>query len=151
MPLTSRPRSRTTPVVAAKRNWAPVAGLLLAVVAVFGYFTVVTVVLGPRLPWLRDQPLLNFALLAVALWLAWRGVRRGRWPARLAAAATVLLTAFFTFYVYGLSSWLPSADGAPRVGDPAPAFALADDHGQTLALESLRGAPVVLVFYRGFW
>jgi thiol:disulfide interchange protein len=137
--------------VATTRNRAPLAGLLLAVVAVASYFTVVTPELGPRVPWLRDVPVLNFALLAVALWLAWRGVRRGRWPARLAGAGTVALTALFAFYVYGLSSWLPPAEGAPRVGQVAPAFTLTDDHGHALALDSLRGAPVVLVFYRGFW
>jgi hypothetical protein len=137
--------------VPTKRNWAPLAGLLLALVAVGTYFTVVTTVVGPRFPWFRDHPLLNFALLAVALGLAWRGVRRGGWPARVAGLGTVALAGLFTFYVYGLSSWLPAADAAPRVGQPAPAFSRLDDQGRTVTLDSLRGAPTVLVFYRGFW
>lgn len=133
------------------RNRAPLAGLLLALLAVGSYPTLVTVVLGPRIPWLRDHPVPNFALLAVALWLAWRGVRAGGWPARLAGAGTVALAGFFAFLIYGYSAWLPAGDGAPRVGQPAPAFSLVDDHGRTVTLDSLRGSPAVLVFYRGFW
>jgi peroxiredoxin Q/BCP len=36
---------------------------------------------------------------------------------------------------------------ALSVGDPAPAFALPDDTGATIALDGLRGRPVVLYFY----
>jgi mycoredoxin-dependent peroxiredoxin len=34
-----------------------------------------------------------------------------------------------------------------QVGEPAPGFALRDQHGATVSLESLSGTPVVLVFY----
>lgn len=41
---------------------------------------------------------------------------------------------------------------APRVGDEAPDFALPDQHGEEVWLSALlRGAPVVLIFYRGEW
>jgi peroxiredoxin Q/BCP len=33
------------------------------------------------------------------------------------------------------------------IGAPAPDFALADQHGETVSLEGLRGEPVVLYFY----
>ncbi|MCJ7513128.1 MAG: thioredoxin-dependent thiol peroxidase [Anaerolineales bacterium] len=36
---------------------------------------------------------------------------------------------------------------APRLGDPAPDFALLDDHGQQVRLSGFRGRPVVLYFY----
>lgn len=36
---------------------------------------------------------------------------------------------------------------APRIGDPAPDFALLDDHGQQVRLSGFRGRPVVLYFY----
>ena len=35
----------------------------------------------------------------------------------------------------------------PRVGDPAPDFALHDDHGNLVRLTDFRGRPVVLYFY----
>jgi peroxiredoxin Q/BCP len=35
----------------------------------------------------------------------------------------------------------------PRLGDPAPDFALHDDHGNTVRLADLSGRPVVLYFY----
>ena len=44
-------------------------------------------------------------------------------------------------------SWLFS-DPLP-VGAPAPDFSLPDDTGQTVSLSTLRGHPVVLVFYPG--
>jgi len=137
--------------VPARRNWTAVAGLLLGLAAVGSYFTVVTRELGPRFPWLRDVPLLNLVLLAVALWLSWRGARAGRMPARLAALANLGLAGLFAFYLWGFSSWLPPALAAPRVGQAVPDFTLADQRGEPLALTGLRGAPVVLVFYRGFW
>jgi peroxiredoxin len=34
-----------------------------------------------------------------------------------------------------------------EVGDPAPAFRTRNQHGETVELSSLRGAPVLLVFY----
>lgn len=36
---------------------------------------------------------------------------------------------------------------APRLGDPAPDFALLDDHGQQVRLSGFRGRPVVVYFY----
>ncbi len=134
-----------------RRNWTAVAGLLLGVGAVLSYFTLVTEGLSPRFPWLRDEPVLNFALLAVALWLSWRGVRAGRWPARIAGATNLALAGLFAFYVFGFSSMLPAATAAPRVGQAAPDFSLVSQRNETISLDALRGAPVVLVFYRGFW
>jgi hypothetical protein len=138
-------------IVSARRNWMAVVGLLLGLVAVLSYFLFVTPVLAPRLPWLRDVPLLNFVLVGIAVWLSWIGVRRGRWPAKLGATINVALAALFAYYVFGLSSGLPGAAGAPRVGQLAPDFALTDHRGRTVRLADLRGGPVVLVFYRGFW
>lgn len=138
-------------VVSKRRNWTAAAGLLLGLGAVLSYFTVITTTLGPRFPWLRNVPLLNFVLLVAALWLSWRGVRAGRWPARVAAVTNLALAGLFAFYVFGLSSMLPAASGAPRVGEAAPEFSLVSDRGETVTLGELKGAPVVLVFYRGFW
>ncbi|TMA62512.1 MAG: redoxin domain-containing protein [Deltaproteobacteria bacterium] len=45
---------------------------------------------------------------------------------------------------------MPPASGPP-IGAPAPAFALVDQRGGTVRLEDFRGAPLLLVFYRGHW
>jgi len=37
------------------------------------------------------------------------------------------------------------------IGKPAPNFALPASDGTKIPLESLRGAPTVLVFFRGTW
>ncbi len=40
----------------------------------------------------------------------------------------------------------------PKIGDPAPDFALPNASGQLISLESLRAkGPVALSFYRGRW
>jgi peroxiredoxin Q/BCP len=49
-----------------------------------------------------------------------------------------------------MSSFFDAYFGGPlSVGSPAPDFAAADQTGKTVSLSSLRGSPVVLVFYPG--
>jgi cytochrome oxidase Cu insertion factor (SCO1/SenC/PrrC family) len=45
----------------------------------------------------------------------------------------------------------PAVKLTPKVGDPAPAFALRDQHGKRVSLADAAGTKVVLVFYRGYW
>lgn len=40
-----------------------------------------------------------------------------------------------------------AAAGVPRIGDPAPAFELPNQYGETVRSGDLAGAPAVLVFY----
>ena len=47
----------------------------------------------------------------------------------------------------GERTTVPGGGGMPKVGDPAPAFALTADDGRTVRLSDLRGRPVVLYFY----
>jgi hypothetical protein len=60
------------------------------------------------------------------------------------------------------SRQLPAAAAAPKVGDQAPEFMLADPNGKMVALATLLSEPmpgseggkprgVLLVFYRGYW
>lgn len=65
-------------------------------------------------------------------------------------AAVLGFTAYGT-YVYGFSQTLAVASAAPQRGDIAPDFSVTDPEGQTYTLSELRGAPVLLVFYRGQW
>ena len=41
----------------------------------------------------------------------------------------------------------PGTSGLPAVGEPAPDFALRDQHGQRVRLRDLRGSAVVIVFF----
>jgi peroxiredoxin len=46
---------------------------------------------------------------------------------------------------------MPNATKSPEAGDPAPDFTLPTTSDQTITLSSLRGKPVVLVFYPADW
>lgn len=46
---------------------------------------------------------------------------------------------------------LPAPQIASAAGKPAPDFTLRNQRGVPVHLASLRGHPVLLVFYRGYW
>lgn len=130
-------------------------GLLLAFAGVVSYFTVFY-----RYPALRDVPWVNLPLVLLGLGLCFVGLRRawraggGRLSRFLSAFAFGLATFFaatFIYYVFWMSYQLPAESRALAVGDPAPAFALPDADGGSVALADLRGRRILLVFYRGHW
>ncbi len=102
---------------------------------------------------LRDSPWPLEALaaaLALASMLAAPRSPRGRWravglAAGLAAAASTLL---FSYRVR-TSYRLPPPSDAVRLGVRPPALDLKDEEGRPFSLEVLRGAPAVLVLFRG--
>ena len=49
------------------------------------------------------------------------------------------------------TSGLPNQKLAVAVGSPAPDFSVMDADGQPFRLSELRGSPVLLKFYRGYW
>jgi cytochrome oxidase Cu insertion factor (SCO1/SenC/PrrC family) len=56
--------------------------------------------------------------------------------------------------VVGLAAWkmrLPKPQSEFADQQPAPDFTLKDQDDKAFTLSSLRGARVVLVFYRGYW
>jgi len=125
-------------------------GLALSVVGVVGYFVVV-LRFGAWLPRLRNDAVPNWILVALGLVLSVRAVRtsgRRLLPAILLALNVVVAGAFAKMlYV----SWVVPPAPGPAVGAPAPAFALVDQSGRTVGLNDFRGAPLLLVFYRGHW
>lgn len=127
-----------------------VLGLVLALVGIVGYFLVVFE-LGGRLPGVRNEAIPNWLLVALGLVLSTLAVvRAGRRlvPGVLLGANVALAALFFVFlYVFAA---VPAVAG-PRVGAAAPAFTLVDEKGATVRLEDFRGAPLLLVFYRGHW
>ncbi len=54
-------------------------------------------------------------------------------------------------YLYWYSILERPSANALRVGETLPAFKLANETGQQVGIESLFGAPLLLVFYRGNW
>jgi hypothetical protein len=129
-----------------------VGGLVLTLAAVVGYFVVV-MRFGAWLPQIRNDPVPNRVVVALGLALALLAViRASRGRRRLSlilAGVNVVVAGAFTAMLT-VGSALPPVTGPP-IGQPAPTFALADQSGRTVRLEDYRGAPLLLVFYRGHW
>lgn len=130
-------------------NWPSWAGLLLCVFAFISYFAIFT-----RWPVTRDLPWASFLLFAVAIGLLVWGWRRAprKIVASIVAVLGLLITGMFTYLMMGTKG-LPVSANAPRVGEKAPQFALADTQGRMTSLPQLLNGSngVLLVFYRGHW
>ena len=145
-------------------NWHLWAGfaLCLAGFATFPLFA--------RFPLTRDVPWANFLLFAAGLALLLVGLRRAfsqpqQYRGRIAGSILVTLglvvLGAFCFIVFHLTRQLPASNGAPRIGQEAPEFVLADTDNHPVSLSSLLSSPmpqtnappkgVLLVFYRGYW
>jgi hypothetical protein len=127
-----------------------VASLLLVLAGVVGYFVVVFRA-AAWLPAVRNDAVPNWILVALGVGLAALAMRRAptaRAP-RVLLGVNVALAGLFAAILY-LVPVVPAATGPTR-GAPAPDFALLDQAGRTVRLADLRGAPVLLVFYRGHW
>jgi hypothetical protein len=163
-------------VGAMKRSWNGLiwAGALLVIAGVVSYPLYFV-----RFPALRDFPWANLPLMAVGLALIGVGVVRAfRQPERyrgkvFGSIVGVLMAALALVFCYGLfvgaRHILPSAKGAPQVGQIAPDFTLADSQNKPVQLSALlnssfagngdatgagsagQTAGVVLIFYRGYW
>ena len=136
--------SQSPPV---RKNHLIWIGALISVVGLVSYFTFFA-----RFQGTRDIPWVNLPLVFAGLVISILAVRRrlsffSVTGALLSAACAGLLTS----YVFVLSNQLPDIDGVVALGVEAPAFTLNDDTGSAVSLAEFRGAPLVLVFYRGFW
>ena len=143
MTPTPETRSRRPAVLAA-------TGLMLGVLGIVTYF-VVALRLAAWLPSVRNDAVPNWILVGSGLICSVLGVLRARrrlLPGVL-LGLNVALAAGFVAILYVFSA-IPTAPG-PRIGAPAPAFALVDQGGRRVRLEDFRGAPLLLVFYRGHW
>ena len=129
----------------------PYAALSLVLTGVLGYFLVVFH-FAALLPSVRNGALPNWILIALGLALSVVAVRRaapGRNAPRVVLGVNVVVAALFAYLLYVVTA-LPVASG-PTIGVAAPEFALADHTGKAVRLSEFRGAPVLLVFYRGHW
>lgn len=139
------------------RNWFALAGLLLGIAGVVTYFLLL-LRNDPTLTRWLEMPTFNLIAIGVGLGLSAVGVYRalarthgGRVLAPIAAALNVAFTGLFVWWLFSYSYQIPAAAHAPAAGAVAPDFTLPDHRGNEVRLSSLRGQPVVLLFYRGFW
>lgn len=137
-------------------------GLLITVLAILSNFLYFIRVPQAILPWI------NLALPAIGLVLLFIGVKRAFTQKQIyggriwGSIVTLLAVGIFGLSVFGFihSRDMPASAGAPKVGQKAPDFTLADTHGQPVSLSQLfTSAPgnaaspkaVLLIFYRGYW
>jgi len=158
------PNSGATETAVKRRaNVALGWGFLLSLVAFLSYIPVFA-----KYPVTRDVPWVNFLLFAVGLVFLFVGLRRafaqpslyrGKITGPILTILSVAALAFFCFMIFSLGKHLPPSTQAPKVGQKAPDFALADTRGATVSLASLLSTSdashptkgVVLIFYRGYW
>ena len=133
------------------RRSLALAGCVFVLAGVIGYFAVVLSV--PALvPYVRNHAVPSWILVATGLVLSILAVRRtgaGAWTSRVLLGVNVALSALFAAFLYVVLA-VPAASG-PAVGAPAPDWTLVDQTGKSVRLADFRGAPLVLVFYRGHW
>jgi AhpC/TSA family len=142
-----------------KRRWNIMlwTGFAIVVLSVISYVPVFAL-----FPVTRDVPWVNYllfvaggVLLAVGLKRAYGEPDRyrGKISGPILSVQSMLIAGLFIFGVLFLTKQLPASSEAPRVGQPAPQFTLANIDGKQTALADLlngrRG--VVLIFYRGYW
>ena len=147
-------------------NWHIWAGFLLSIIAFVSY-----TVFFVNFPITRDFPWANLILFMIAAALLFVGVRRAFAPDRsrlakvgssILAVLGVLIIGLFIFSIFVFARWLPASTGAPRLGNKAPEFTLADANGKATSLGELLTTPinvsntakprgVLLIFYRGYW
>lgn len=75
------------------------------------------------------------------------GMKRG-W--KIAGISVLVIAAVFVV-LFLLAMRVPKPQVSSAAGKPAPDFTLKDQDGRDFTLSSLRGSPVLLIFYRGYW
>ncbi len=113
-----------------------------------------------QFPALRDVPILNLIATAAGLLVTFAGCmtvwKSGKGTFKKLAAGLCLflsvgVTGLLYFYVLCYSYQLPAAVNAPALETIAPSFALVDQHGDEVTLESLANKKVIITFFRGHW
>ena len=154
----------TPPSNTKRRPNAPLwLGFLIVVFAFLSYIPIFA-----KYPVTRDMPWANFLIFALGFILLFAGLRRafsqptayrGKIAGPILTTISVAALVFFCLTIFSLGKHLPPSAQAPKVGQKAPDFALADTTGKTVSLASLLSTPatsqptkgVLLIFYRGYW
>jgi hypothetical protein len=151
-----------SPPVPRRRNVLVWLGFLVCLFAFLSYVPIFA-----KYPVTRDIPWVNLLLFAIGLIVlvvGWRraitapAVYRGKVSGAILGVLSLAALIFFCFGIFHFSKNLPASAQAPRVGQKAPDFTLADSHGATVTLASILAPTssrpakgVLLVFYRGYW
>ncbi len=158
-----RPPGKDLSMKIQRFNWPIWTAFLLSLFAFTSYPFIFV-----RWPVTRDFPWANLLLFAIVAVLLLLGARRAfakdrsrvsKIAGSAVAAFSVLVFALFVFSFLIASRWMPAARGAPRIGQKAPDFLLADTNYKSVSLaellsSSINGKPakgVLLIFYRGYW
>lgn len=138
------------------RWWAPVVSATAALA--FGLVPYAMLTYSAKMPvGLRDNPwpleVMAVAATVAAIVFTIRAYRqkRVRIVATVSSLLATLSTGLFLLLVHVGSYELPTAPKELAVGIAAPDFTLPDAQGGSFSLASMRGQPVLLVFYRGVW
>lgn len=67
------------------------------------------------------------------------------------AGGVVLLLVFAFGVMFWIATRVPKPQVASATGQLAPDFTVKDQDDRDFTLSSLRGSPVLLIFYRGYW
>jgi hypothetical protein len=148
-----------------KPNWHLWIVFVLSLIALLVYFVLVTTT--------RTVFWLSVALFAAAvvflisgLWRAYGQdeTYRGKIAGPILTASLALLMGIFGLSAWVVSKAFPAAHNAPRTGQKAPEFVLADSAGQQVSMAQLLSSPItdasgatrpvkglLVVFYRGYW
>src|SRR5215207_7525799 len=110
------------------RNFLPLAGFLVCVVAFLSYF-----LFFAQFPVTRDVPWASWLLFAAGLGLLGAGILRafraperyrGRIAGPILGALSLAIVGLFLFSTTSFSRRLPESADAPKVGQKAPDFTL---------------------------
>jgi peroxiredoxin len=96
------------------------------------------------------RPRLEQAVMLLALVLAAAGFFLSPGIVGYTLGAVALVPAAL-FLLATSTSGLPAKNLAVTVGEPAPDFTSVNAEGRRFQLSDLRGSPVLVKFYRGFW
>jgi hypothetical protein len=161
---TNPPVPAAPPNATKRRPNAPLwLGFLIVLFAFLSYVPIFA-----RYPFTRDMPWANFLIFALGLVLLFLGLRRafaqpdlyrGKIAGPILTTLSVAALGFFCLMIFSLGKRLPPSAQAPKIGQKAPDFALADNTGRTVSLASLLATSdpshptkgVALIFYRGYW
>ena len=142
-----------TPSPKSRFDWSKL-GLPIVLLGFLSYFMVFA-----KYPLTRDFPWVNFPIMLIGLWMAWKYRWRNR-KARLTRArifssllltGSILIVALFCFYVFSYSYQLPKSSNGLALEQQPKAFTLNDHQSNDVSLADYRGKNLIISFYRGYW